>query len=56
MFGTMDRCWRPWEEHDRKLNEDMLNYWTHFMRTGKPTDGDDWKPCTKEEPFVKVFE
>lgn len=56
MFGTMDRCWRPWEEHDRKLSEDMLNYWTHFMRTGKPTDGDDWKPCTKENPYVKEFE
>ena len=56
MFGTLDRCWRPWEEHDRKLSEDMLNYWTHFMRTGKPTDGDDWKPCTKENPYVKEFE
>lgn len=56
MFGTMERCWRPWEERDRQLCETIMNYWTYFMRTGKPTEGDDWKPCTKVHPFVKEFE
>lgn len=56
MFGTMNRCWRPWEEHDRVLCDEMMSCWVNFMRTGKPTDGDDWKPCTKNEPYVKVLE
>ena len=53
-FGTLGRCWRPMEEHDYKLSEEMVNLWAAFIKTGDPGSG--WKPCTKEEPFVKVFE
>lgn len=56
MFGTMDRCWRPWEERDYQLSEQMLAYWTNFMKTGNPNDGKhpEWEPCAKEkpEPFI----
>lgn len=54
MFGTMDRCWRPWEKHDYELSEKMLDYWVNFMRTGNPNgEGDqEWQPCTKENPVV----
>lgn len=54
MFGTLDRCWRPWEEHDYKLSEQMLDYWTNFMKSGDPNgDGlDKWKPCDKADGFV----
>ncbi len=54
MFGTMDRCWRPWEESDHALSAQMLDYWTHFMKTGNPNGSERpvWKPCKKEEPFI----
>ena len=55
MFGTLDRCWRPMTEEDRRLSEEMLDCWVHFMRTGKPTPENAWKACTDSDPFVKVF-
>jgi para-nitrobenzyl esterase len=39
MFGTLERCWRPWQEKDRVLSERMLDYWTNFMKTGDPNGG-----------------
>lgn len=56
MFGTLDRCWRPWEEQDRELSERMLDYWVRFMKTGNPNRAGEeiWRPCTKQEP--EVFE
>ena len=56
MFGTLDRCWRPFEERDQKLSRDMIRYWTSFMRTGKPADEAEWRPCTKKDAFVKELE
>lgn len=54
MFGTLDRCWRPWEDRDRKLSERMLDYWVNFMKSGNPNEAgvEVWKPCTKAEPVV----
>ena len=56
MFGTLDRCWRPFEEQDRKLSREMLEYWVNFMKTGKPADAEEWRPCTRADAFVKVLE
>ena len=55
MFGTMDRCWTPWEERDFALSAQMLDYWTHFMKTGSQNGAGlpEWKPCTKQEPFIR---
>lgn len=39
-FGTYGRCWRPMTEGDRALSEQMVDYWTNFMKTGNPNDGD----------------
>ena len=54
MSGTLDRCWRPWEDHDRALSAEMLDAWTDFMKTGNP--GEHWKPYRKDDEFIKVFE
>ena len=35
-FGTLGRCWRPLTEADLRLSEQMLDYWTAFMKTGAP--------------------
>lgn len=57
MFGTMDRCWRPWEEKDYQLSRQMLAYWTNFMKTGNPNGAGlpEWKPCGKEKEWMNVF-
>lgn len=55
MFGTMDRCWRPFEEQDYELSRRMLDYWTNFMKTGDP-NGEGlpvWRPCTAADPHVQ---
>lgn len=52
MFGTVDRCWRPLTEADKALSEEMLDAWASFIKTGDP----GWKPCTKADSYVKVFD
>ena len=57
MFGTLDRCWRPFDEEDYALSGKMLDYWTEFMKKGNPNSGNqnEWRPCSKDEDFVLVF-
>ena len=54
IFGCFEYCWRPMTGADRALSDEMIDCWTNFMYTGNP--GKDWKPCTKEESFVKIFD
>ncbi len=56
-FATLGRSWRPKEEADDRLSEDMVTYWTNFVKTGNPNEPGlgEWKPCTKADPFVKEF-
>lgn len=56
-FGTLGRCWRPMEETDYQLSEQMVSYWTNFMKSGDPNGPGlkAWEPCMKEKPAVKVF-
>jgi len=44
-FGTLDNCWRPMEQKDRELSEQMVDYLTNFCKTGNPngTDLPFWK-------------
>lgn len=35
-FGTLDNCWRPMEEKDRELSNQMVDYLMGFCRTGNP--------------------
>lgn len=57
MFGTLNRCWRPMTAHDKQLSEEMLSYWTNFMKTGNPNGAglESWEPCSKESVFIKEF-
>ena len=57
-MGTMNRCCRPWEEADRALSERMLNYWTNFIKSGNPNDGQMpiWETCSSVNPFVMEFD
>ena len=33
VFGTFSRCWRPMEENDRRISEEMIGLWTSFMKS-----------------------
>ena len=35
-FGTLDNCWRPMEQKDLDLSEQMVSYLCHFAKTGNP--------------------
>ena len=35
-FGTLANCWRPMEEADRELSEEMVSYLCNFVKTGNP--------------------
>lgn len=56
-FGTLGRCWRPMEEYDFMLSEEMVTCWTNFMRNGNPADNisGEWRKCSRKDPFVKEF-
>lgn len=37
VFGTLDtRSGAVWRPEDRKLSEEMMDYWTNFAKTGDP--------------------
>ena len=35
-FGTLENCWRPMEDKDYALSEQMVSYLCNFVRTGDP--------------------
>ena len=41
------------QKDDYDLSEAMVSAWTDFMKTGKPAD--DWRPYTRQDPYIKVF-
>lgn len=57
MFGTYERCWRPMTDIDAKLSQEMVSYWTNFVKNGNPNEErlSEWRACTKKDIFVKEF-
>ena len=59
MFGTLDRCWRPFTDGDRELSRQMLDAWTNFCKYGNPCGAEQtsfWLPYTEDRHFRKVFD
>lgn len=58
VFGTMDRAWRPWTPEDHRLCDQILSYWTRFMKTGNPNeDGQEsWPAYTLEAPHIQILD
>jgi len=56
VFGTLDRCWRPFTDADRELSREMVSAWTSFCKSGDPGEGSGWLPYTQEDPFRKIFD
>lgn len=57
VFGTLDRSWRPFTEADWRLSDQMLDYFTGFIKDGVPhADGlTEWLPMTDGAPGFLRF-
>lgn len=57
-FGTLGSCWRPMTEADHSLSNEIISYWSNFIKTGNPNGAElePWELCTKKEPNVKIFD
>ena len=54
-FGTLDNCWRPFEEKDHRLSRQMVAYLCNFVRTGNPNKGGElptWIASDRTQPRV----
>jgi para-nitrobenzyl esterase len=51
-FGTLKRCWRPFEQCDYDLSETMISYLTNFIKSDDPNSEGlpCWKPYTSSSP------
>lgn len=53
-FGTLKNCWRPMQDKDYELSNEMTEYLTNFAKTGNPNGQSlpDWKSFNKGQNKV----
>ena len=54
-FGTLENCWRPMEQKDRELSDQMTDYLCNFVKTGDPNKAaklPTWIASDKTQPKV----
>lgn len=51
VFGTLDRCWRPFDKRHHDLSDMMIDYWTNFAKTGDPNGPTvpEWHPYSRTD-------
>ncbi len=56
-FGTLPNCWRPMEDKDYRLSEEMVGYLCNFVRSGDPNGGElpVWEAAGKQQKNVMRF-
>ena len=56
-FETLSRGWRPWEEHDWELAEQLSAYWANFVKNGDPNGPGlpPWHPYAGEHKEALVL-
>ena len=55
-FGTLANCWRPMEQKDRELSEQMVSYLCNFAATGDPNGAGlpQWDTCPKKGKVLRL--
>ena len=45
-FGTLDTSWRPYDEIDYRISDNMMDFFSNFTKNGVPAVDDlaEWKP------------
>ena len=53
-FGTLENCWRPWQQKDYTLTNQMTDYLTNFCKYGDPNGAKltGWLPGGKKQRNV----
>ena len=57
-FGTLENCWRPMEQKDYELSDQMTSYLCNFVKTGNPNKGGElptWVASDKRQTRVMRF-
>ena len=62
MFGCMEESWRPFEQVDKDLAEQMQDYVANFVKTANPNGTNvqgetlpEWKPLSKKNKGFRLF-
>ena len=55
MFGNMEQSWRPFEQTDYDLNNEMMDEVATFCKTGKPAN-EVWKPISHKQKGFRHFD
>ena len=58
MFGSMEKSWRPFEELDRRLAAEMMDYAANFVKHQNPNGPGltEWKPLSKKQRKFRLFD
>lgn len=57
-FGTLENCWRPMEQKDYALSQQMVTYLLNFVRSGNPNKSGElptWLPSGKAQTKVLIL-
>ena len=56
-FDTLDLSWRPYDEIDLRISQNMIDFFAAFVKTGVPqVDGlATWEPLGKDQPKFMHF-
>ena len=57
MFGNMDKCWRPFEQIDYDLKDEMVHYVANFVHFKNPNGGGlpYWRPVSRLHRSFRHF-
>lgn len=57
VFGTLYRNWRPFDDTDHRISEDMIDYISNFVKTGDPNGSGlaQWESATADEQLFMHF-